>query len=153
MRLACALALVVGVAAASARAESVPIAVTPFSARCFDAATLAERVRAHVDGAVSVGAPPRGAGHQEVRVSERDGSLTVQVTARDARGQVVGSAHRVVPADDCGAALEVAALIVARAALPLNWQPSAINRQPAAKHRAATTATASPPPTTTTPPP
>lgn len=144
MRLRCAVALVVGVAASAARAESVPIAVAPFHARCFDAATLAERVRAHVDGPVAVGAPARGASHQEVRVVERDGSVSVQVTARDARGQIVGSAHRIVPDDDCAAALEIASLIVARAALPLN---AAELRGPV--HKPPVAHKPSPPPATT----
>jgi hypothetical protein len=113
------IALVLALVATTARAEPVPIAVAPFAGRCFDAATLAERVRGHVDSPVTVGAPPRGS-HQEVRVVERAGAVNVQVTARDARGAVVGSAHRTIPDDDCAAALEVAALIVARAALPLN---------------------------------
>jgi len=99
-------------------APSVPIAVAPFAGRCFDAATLAERVRTRVESTVTVGAPPRGS-HQEVRVTEHGHELSVQVVARDQRGAVVGSARHVVPADDCAAALEVASLIVARAALPL----------------------------------
>jgi hypothetical protein len=158
MRLGCALALalVVGVAASAARADSVPIAIAPFHARCFDAATLAERVRAHVDGAVTVGAPAQGKSHQEVRVSERDGGLTVAVTARDARGHVVGSAHREVPADDCAAALEVAALIVARAALPLNAaELHAPAHKPPPAHKPAPTpapAPTPPPPATPTEP-
>ncbi|MCA1663436.1 MAG: hypothetical protein LC659_04060, partial [Myxococcales bacterium] len=56
---------------------------------------------------------------QEVRVAEHGRELSVQLIARDQRGAVVGSAQHVVPADDCVAALEVATLIVARAALPL----------------------------------
>jgi hypothetical protein len=117
-----ALALVL-LATASARAEGpVPIAVHPFSGRCFDAAQLAERVRARVgESPVTVGAPPRGS-HQEVRVAERAAGIRVEVTARDGRGQIVGSLRRIVPADDCATALEVAGLIVARAALPLNWR-------------------------------
>ena len=117
MRSGIALALAL-LATTSARAESVPIAVAPFVGRCFDAAALAERVRTHVDSTVTVGAPPRGS-HQEVRVADRADTVIVQVTARDQRGAVVGSARHVVPADDCAAALEVAGLIVARAALPL----------------------------------
>ena len=117
MRLALALALLATTTVA--RAESVPIAIAPFAGRCFDAAALAERVRGHVDSAVTVGAAPRGASHQEVHVAEHAGALTVQVTARDARNAVVGSARHMVPADDCAAALEVTSLIVARAALPL----------------------------------
>jgi hypothetical protein len=116
------IALVLALAATTiARAQpaaAVPIAVAPFAGRCFDAAALAERVRSRVESAVTVGAPPRGS-HQEVRVSERGRELSVQVVARDQRGAVVGSARHVVPADDCAAALEVASLIVARAALPL----------------------------------
>lgn len=113
------IALALALVATTARAEPVPIAVSPFAGRCFDAATLAERVRTHVDSVVTVGAPPRGS-HQQVHVVERAGAINVQVTARDGRGIVVGSAHRTIPADDCATALEVAALIVARAALPLN---------------------------------
>jgi len=128
MRLALALALLATTTVA--RAESVPIAIAPFAGRCFDAATLAEHVRAHVDGPVTVGAPPRGAGHQEVHVSERAGTVTLQVTARDARGGVVGSARHFVPADDCAAALEVAALILARAALPLNAVEPRLHKTP-----------------------
>ncbi|MGZ3425168.1 MAG: hypothetical protein ACXVCV_00900 [Polyangia bacterium] len=125
------IALVLALVATTARAEPVPIAVTPFAGRCCDAAALAERVRAHVDSPVTVGAPPRGS-HQQVRVHIRAGAVDVQVTARDARGAVVGSAHRTIPDDDCAAALEVAALIVARAALPLNAaaEPRAPARKP-----------------------
>ncbi len=125
MRLGIALAL--ALLAASARAQSVPIAVAPYAGRCFDAEALAERVRAHVDSAVTVGTPPRGS-RQEVRVVDHPRSLTVQVTARDARGAVIGSARHVVPTDDCGAALEVAALIVARAALPLTAVEPRVHR-------------------------
>src|SRR6185437_4139816 len=122
MRLGLAVALALAAATATARAESVPIAIAPFSGRCFDAATLAERVRAHVDGPVTVGAPPRGVSRQEVRVADHAGSVTVQVIARDARNAVVGSARHMVPADDCAAALEVTSLILARAALPLSTE-------------------------------
>jgi hypothetical protein len=133
-----ALALVL-LATASARAEGpVPIVVQPFAGRCFDAAQLAERVRARVgDTPVTVGAPPRGS-HQEVRVAERAGALTVEVTARDGRGQIVGSARRLVPGDDCATALEVAGLIVARAALPLNWRETPPEPAPHPKHPPAT---------------
>ncbi len=118
MRSGFAVALALAAATTTARAESVPIAIAPFRGRCFDADALAERVRTHVDGTVTVGAP-RTAGHQEVRVADHAGSVTVQVIARNARGAVVGSARHMVPADDCAAALEVTSLIVARAALPL----------------------------------
>ena len=142
-------ALALALWAATAHAEPVPIAIAPFTGRCFHAAALAERVRAHVDSTVTVGAPPRGS-RQEVRVVERPGEIEVQVTACDG-SVVVGSAQglsknarqpssqatvapkkgrpiydcstllqRTIPDDDCATALEVAALIVARAALPLN---------------------------------
>ncbi len=130
--LARALALVASAAATTARAQSVSIAIAPFAGRCFDAPALAEHVRAHVDGPVAVGTPPRAASHQEVRVAEHAGTIVVQVTARDARGTIVGSARHLVPADDCAAALEVSALIVARAALPLNAvEPRAHKPKPA----------------------
>ncbi|HEX4458458.1 MAG TPA: hypothetical protein VIA18_10840 [Polyangia bacterium] len=117
------LALVLA-AASVARAETtVPIVVVPFAGRCFDAAQLAEHVRAKVgELPVTVGAPVHGS-RQEVRVSEHGDSVRVDVVARDARGRIVGSAHRLVPADaDCPTTLDVAALIVVRAALPLNWR-------------------------------
>jgi hypothetical protein len=141
MRVCVALSIVA--LAATARAESVPIAIAPFAGRCFDADKLAARVRARVgELPVTVGAAPRGS-HQDVRVIERGGAITVEVTARNGRGQVVGSARRVVPGDDCATALEVAALIVARAALPLNWRETPEEkREP--RH---------PPPTPTPPPP
>lgn len=142
MRIGIALALLATTAVA--RAESVPIAIAPFSARCFDAAALAERVRTHVDSAVTVGAPARGASHQEVRVADHAGTLTVQVTARDAKNAVVGSARHMVPADDCAAALEVTSLIVARAALPLTAVEPRAHPKPKP--------TTPPPPATETPP-
>src|SRR5437016_4137644 len=137
MRSAVALALVL--VATGARADGpVPIAVHPFSGRCFNAAQLAERVRARVgETPVTVGAPPRGS-RQEVRVAERADDITVEVTARDGRGQIVSSARRIVPADDCATALEVAGLIVARAAMPLNWREPPAEAPPHAKHPAAT---------------
>jgi hypothetical protein len=153
MRSAIALALALlatTTTAATARAETVPIAVAPFSGRCFDAAALAERVRARVESAVTVGAPPRGS-HQEVRVADHAGSVIVQVTARDQHGDVVGSARHVVPADDCAAALEVAALIVARAALPLTAvEPRAHKPKP---QKPEPTEAPPPEPTPATPPP
>lgn len=159
--LALALALVASAAATTARAESVAIAIAPFGGRCFDATALAEHVRGHVDGSVTVGAPPRGASHLEVRVAERGGSLTLQVTARDARGGVVGSARHFVPADDCAAALEVAALIVARAALPLTAvetrahkpKPPRPEPPPPPTEKATPEPTPAPPPPTPAPPP
>src|SRR5258705_13759983 len=123
MRLCAALALIVAWPA-TALADPVPITVAPFAGRCFDAAALAERVRARVDAPVRIGEAPRGS-HQYVRVSEGAGQVRIDFTARDERGQVVGSTHRVVPDDDCAAALDVAALIVARAALPLTTEPTA----------------------------
>jgi hypothetical protein len=144
------IALALALAATTARAEPVPIAVTPFAGRCFDAAALAERVRTHVDSPVTVGAPPRGS-HQQVRVVARAGAVDVQVTARDGRGVVVGSAHRTIPDDDCAAALEVAALIVARAALPLN--AAAEPRAPAHKPKPAPKPEPEPEPTEPPPPP
>ncbi|HEY2747654.1 MAG TPA: hypothetical protein VGL86_23695 [Polyangia bacterium] len=143
------LALAVALVATTTGAQSVPIAMAPFRGRCFDAATLAEHVRAHVDGPVGVGAPPRGASHQEVRVAEHAGTIVVQITARDPRGAVVGSARHLVPAEDCAAALEVVALIVARAALPLNAvEPRAHKPKPATPP-----APKPEPPPTETPPP
>jgi hypothetical protein len=144
MRLAFALALLATTAVA--HAESVPIAIAPFAGRCFDAAALAERVRTHVDSTVTVGAAARGASHQEVRVAEHAGALTVQVTARDAHNAIVGSARHMVPADDCAAALEVTSLIVARAALPL----TAV--EPRAPHPPRPRPTPPPPPTEAPPP-
>src|SRR5262245_55726334 len=102
MRLA--LAALILAASATALAEPVPITVAPFSGRGFDAATLAERVRARVEAPVRVGAEPRGS-HQFVRVSEDRAHVRIDFTARDERGGVVGSAHRVVPLDDCATAL------------------------------------------------
>jgi hypothetical protein len=117
-----ALALVV-LCAAAAHADAVPIVVAPFAGRCFDAPALAERVRAQVgELPVLVGAPGTGS-RQEVRVRARGGGLTVEVTARDSHGRVVGQARRLVPGDvDCATALAISALIVARAALPLTWR-------------------------------
>src|SRR5947207_2007655 len=106
MRLVAALALLVALPA-TAHADPVPITVAPFAGRCFDAAALAERVRARVDAPVHIGQAARGT-HQYVRVSEGAGNLRIDFTARDERGQVVGSAHRVVPDGDCAAALDVA---------------------------------------------
>lgn len=162
-------AVLVVAVAATARAESVPIAITPFSSRCFDGRQLAARVRARVgELPVTVGAAPRGS-HQAVRVVARGAAITVEVTARNARGQVVGSARRVVPGDDCATALEVAALIVARAALPLNWRETPPEEKREPRHPPAATVTTPepapppplqtspstppPPPPTTTPPP
>jgi hypothetical protein len=142
MRLA-ALALVAScAAAATARAETVPIVVAPFAGRCFDAAQLAERVRAQVGDELPVlvgasAATARGAGsHQEVRVRERADAVTVEVVARDRRGRIVGRAERLVPSEvDCATALSIAALMVARAALPLTWRepPPAATGPPAAR--------------------
>src|SRR5690348_13088359 len=117
-------ALVVVCAAASAAhaAEGVPIVVAPFAGRCFDAARLAERVRAQVGDELPVvlAGPPRGGSHQQVTVREHEGGITVEVVARDGRGRVVGRAERMVPADvDCATSLSIAALVIARAALPL----------------------------------
>src|SRR5689334_22610804 len=115
-------ALVLAVAwSAAAHADAVPITIAPYAGRCFDASTLAERVRARVESPVRVGEPPRGS-HQLVRISEAPGQLRIDFTARDQRGEIVGSAHRVVPSDDCATALDVAALIVARAAMPLTTE-------------------------------
>jgi len=146
MRLGLGVALALVAATATARAESVPIAIAPFAGRCFDAATLAERVRAHVDGPVTVGAPPRGVSRQEVRVADHAGSVTVQVIARDARNAVVGSARHMVPADDCAAALEVTSLILARAALPLSTE------SPVETRRRKVAPRPEPPPVTEMPP-
>jgi hypothetical protein len=99
-----------------------PIVVRPFSTRCFDAAKLAAQVRARVgDVPVDVGGAS-GGGRQEVRVAEHAGGISVEVTARDGNGRIVGSSKRIVPADDCATALDIAGLIVARAAMPLNWR-------------------------------
>lgn len=147
MRSGFAVALALATATSIARAESVPIAIAPFHGRCFDAGALAERVRAHVDGPVTLGAAPRGASNQEVRVADHSGSVTVQVIARDVRGAVTGSARHMVPADDCAAALEVTSLIVARAALPLTAvEPRAHKPHPQPAHPAPPPAT---PPTET----
>ncbi|MDB4967448.1 MAG: hypothetical protein JWN44_3137 [Myxococcales bacterium] len=133
MRLAVALAL--GFAwSATAYGEPVPITIAPFAGRCFDAAALAERVRARAEAPVRIGQPPRGS-HQLVHVSETAAQVRIDFTARDERGRIVGSAHRMVPAGDCAAALDVAALIVARAAMPLNVEPTAERHEPRApKH-------------------
>jgi hypothetical protein len=158
------LALVLAAASAARAETTVPIVIAPFGGRCFDAAQLAEHVRAKVgELPVTVGAPVRGS-RQEVRVSQRAAAIRVEVVARDARGQVVGSARRLVPADvDCATALDVAALIVVRAALPLNWREP--DRKPPATTRATTaappplplhtppTVATSPTPPTHTPPP
>jgi hypothetical protein len=103
--------------------EAPPIVVVPFHNRCFDAAALAQRVRAQLpDVSVSVGTPPAAA-HQQVRVSGNDASLTVRLVAHNQRQQVVGSEERVLPlGDDCSAALETAALIIVRAATPLAFR-------------------------------
>ena len=144
MRLGGALALL-WLTAATARAEPTPITVAPFSGRCFDAARLAERVRARLDVPVAVGAPPRGS-HQEVHVTERGEAITVEVTARDGRGDVVGSARRVVPAGtDCATALELTSLIVARAALPLSFESTGDSRPSTARHQGAHRAPSPPP--------
>ena len=148
MRPGCVLALCA--LAATAHAQSVPIAIAPFGGRCFDAAQLAARVRARVGDAVAVGAPGRGS-HQEVRVVERGGNLSIDVAARDARGRLVGSAHRIVPANDCATALEVATLIIARAALPLNWREAPTHRPPERHDRARPPRSPSPPPPTPVP--
>jgi hypothetical protein len=105
---------------------------------------LAERVRARVEAPVRVGEAPRGS-HQFVRVSESAGHVRIDFTARDERGQIVGSAHRVVPDADCAAALDVCALIVARAALPLSAESTADSRQSTGRKKPPTPPTPIPP--------
>ncbi|HEY7954571.1 MAG TPA: hypothetical protein VII38_04725 [Polyangia bacterium] len=130
------LALVAGfvvAAAGPAVAEApVPIAVAPFSTRCFDAAELADRVRARMpEATVEVGAPPPGA-HQLVRVAVAGDSLVVRVTATSARHRVVGSERRLLPAaGECGALLELSAQIVIRAATPIRAR---VELRPPAHH-------------------
>jgi hypothetical protein len=104
-----------------ARADAPPVVIAPFKSRCFDAAELAERVRTSApDLAVRVGGAASGA-HQLVRVTTDGAGVTVQVTARNAAGRIVGSERRSVPGgDDCPTLLDTAALIVARAATPLH---------------------------------
>jgi hypothetical protein len=141
--------VVVCAAAATAHAEGVPIVVAPFSGRCFDAARLAERVRAQVGDELTVVVAPttavRGGSYQEVSVRERDGAVTVTVVARDPHGRLVGRAERLVPSEvDCPTALSIAALMVARAALPLTWrEPPAPTASPSPRPAAAP----APPPT------
>jgi hypothetical protein len=104
----------------AAHSEALPIVIAPFRNRCFDASQLAQRVRAQLPEAeVSVGAPPGGA-DQLVRVSGDGAEVTVRVSLRNARHQIVGSDERLLPlGDDCPSAAETAALIVVRAATPL----------------------------------
>ena len=122
-------AVMLGLAALAEAGEPqvVPVAIQPFHARCFDDQALAERVRARLPAEVpvTVGRAPKGP-HQTVRVAGDEKTVVVQVTARNGARQVVGTDRRVLPAEgECGALLEMTALIVARAATPLNAREQA----------------------------
>jgi hypothetical protein len=127
---------IVAAAASAAAEEATPIVVAPFRNRCFDAADLAQRVRTQLPGSVVlVGTPPAGA-HHFVRVSGDERQLTVQLTLRNQRHQVVGSDERQLAlADDCTAAAETAALMVVRAATPLAFRPPPRPRKPPSESR------------------
>src|SRR5581483_3344960 len=122
-------AVMLGLAALAEAGEPqvVPVAIQPFHGRCFDDQALAERVRARLPAEVpvTVGRAPKGP-HQTVRVAGDEKTVVVQVTARNGARQVVGTDRRVLPAEgECGALLEMTALIVARAATPLNAREQA----------------------------
>jgi hypothetical protein len=111
-------------AAVSLPASAQTIVIQPFHNRCFDAAALAARLRAQLPAVeIVVGPPPSGA-HQAVRVSGDDKQVTVRLTVKNERQQLVGSDERLLPlGEDCAAAVETAALILARAATPLSFRP------------------------------
>jgi hypothetical protein len=112
--------------AAPARAEPrvPPLVIEPFSNRCFDAAHLAERLRAELPrSAISIGSAPAGAYHL-VRVTADTRSLVVHFVVRNERHRTVGSEERLLPlGDDCGEMVQTAALIIARAATPIAFRP------------------------------
>src|SRR5258706_11100201 len=114
------LIVALGLATVARGEEPTPVVIAPFRPRCFDAARLAERVRARLPGApVSVGTASPG-DRQVVRVEEAGATVTVEVTSQAADGRVAGSERRRLPADEeCDVLVETAALIVARAATPL----------------------------------
>ena len=121
--LAAAIVLIVA-APAVARAQSAdaPVTIVAFESRCFDAARLADRVRARVEVPVQV-RPARGSAGHEVVVAFGDTTVEVTLTLRTADGRVSGLEVRRLAAElPCETLLETTELMVARAATPLQFR-------------------------------
>jgi|GEM_PF-5438459 len=130
-------------------AGTIPVAVARFETRCFDAKQLAARLSGRLPPGTPVElADHRGGAHVSVVAADEADGVVIRVVARDHAGRVTGSEVRWLPAGDCTATLDAAALIVARAATPLSFRelPSPVRVEPHPRVRPRSIAPAEPAP-------
>ena len=117
---------------ASARRPLVRVAVV--QGACFDARALGDRIRDELLGAATVTTEAPSGAHLSVTVRGAGAAIELRLENFDETGRPRTAENRHLPADDCAEQLETAAIVVARAALPLRF------RLPPPKHRVVTSA-------------